>query len=64
LTAPAGRQSAAEACFAHAVGNAVTRAYLRTTMLERRRTVMTDWAALLADESEPANVIQFKTKRR
>jgi hypothetical protein len=64
LADDAPRQSAAEACFAHAVGNAVTRAYLRTTMLERRRTVMTDWAAMLADESEQANVIQFQTKRR
>jgi hypothetical protein len=27
---------------AHAVDNAVTRAYLRTTMLERRRKVMAD----------------------
>jgi|HubBroStandDraft_6_1064221.scaffolds.fasta_scaffold335276_2 hypothetical protein len=32
---------------AHAVGNAVTRAFLRTTMLERRRKVMADWAAIL-----------------
>jgi integrase len=27
----------AEACLAHAIGNAVTRAYLRTTMASRRR---------------------------
>ena len=30
----------AEACLAHAVGSSVTRAYLRTTMLDRRRKVM------------------------
>jgi integrase len=53
----------AEACLAHAVGNAVTRAYLRSTMIERRRKVMTDWAAFLAGEGE-AKLIQFKTQRR
>jgi hypothetical protein len=36
---------------AHAVGNSVTRAYLRTTMLERRRKVMADWPAFLAGGS-------------
>jgi integrase len=41
----------AEACLAHAVGNSVTRAYLRTTMVARRRKVMADWAAFLAHES-------------
>jgi integrase len=34
----------AEACLAHTVGNAVTAAYLRTSMLERRRPVMQAWA--------------------
>jgi hypothetical protein len=47
---------------AHAVGNAVTQAYLRTTMRERRRKVMADWAALLAGESEP-KVVPLKGKR-
>ena len=42
---------------AHAVGNAVTRAYLRTTMLERCRKVMADWAALLAGETDEAKVV-------
>jgi integrase len=37
----------AEACLAHAIGNSVTRAYLRSTMIERRRKVMADWAAFL-----------------
>lgn len=41
----------AENCLAHRVGNKVTRAYLRTTMLKRRREVMADWAAFLAGES-------------
>jgi integrase len=50
----------AEQCLAHAVGNAVTRAYMRTTMLERRRKMMADWAAFLAGEGEQAKVIQLK----
>jgi integrase len=54
----------AEQCLAHAVGNSVTRAYLRTTMLERRRKVMTDWAAFLAGESPSATVVPFNGKRR
>jgi integrase len=53
----------AEACLAHAVGNAVTRAYLRTTMLERRRKVMSDWATFLAGEGEQVKLIPFKGKR-
>ena len=42
----------AEQCLAHAVGSSVTRAYLRTTMIERRRKVMADWATFLAGESD------------
>jgi hypothetical protein len=38
----------AEQCLAHAVGNAATQAYLRTTVLNRRRKVMAKWAAFLA----------------
>jgi hypothetical protein len=49
---------------AHAVGNWVTRAYLRTTMLERRRKVMADWAAFLAGEGTEPKVVPFKGKRR
>ncbi len=37
----------AEACLAHANGNATVQAYMRTTMLERRREVMADWAEFL-----------------
>jgi integrase len=33
-----------EMCLAHAVGNAVTRAYLRSDGLERRREIMQAWA--------------------
>jgi hypothetical protein len=47
---------------AHAIGNSVTRAYLRSTMIERRRKVMQAWADYLAGESKPT-VIQFKGTR-
>jgi integrase len=43
----------AEQCLGHTVGNAVTQAYLRTTMVERRRPVMQAWADYLEGE-EPA----------
>jgi hypothetical protein len=42
----------------------VTRSYLRTTMLERRRKVMADWAAFLASEDAAATVVPFKGKQR
>jgi integrase len=34
----------AEACLAHAVGDAVTQAYLRTSFVDRRRDLMARWA--------------------
>ena len=43
--------SVAEQCLAHTVGNAVTAAYLRTSMLERRRPVMTAWADFVTGKS-------------
>jgi integrase len=46
----------AEACLAHAVG---TRAYLRSTMVARRRAVMDAWAAFLPGE-ESATVVPFR----
>jgi integrase len=54
----------AEACLAHADGNSVTRAYLRSSMVARRRKVMSDWAAFLASEGAGATaVVPFKGKR-
>jgi integrase len=50
----------AEACLAHAVGNSVTRAYLRSSMIERRRVVMADWSAFVVGESAAATVIPFR----
>ena len=48
-----------EACLAHAVGNSVSRSYLRSTMVARRRKVMADWAAFLAGERGQATVVSF-----
>jgi integrase len=42
----------AEACLAHAVGDAASRAYQRSSMLERRRPVMQAWASFLTGEAE------------
>jgi integrase len=53
----------AENCLAHVVSNKVTRAYLRTTMVARRRMVMADWDAfLLAGESDEAKVESDEAK--
>ena len=38
----------AEACLAHQVGNAVVQAYQRSSMLERRRPIMSAWAQFLS----------------
>jgi integrase len=55
----------AEQCLAHKVVNAVTQAYLRTTMVARRRPVMEAWASfLLTGKSAGAKVVPFKGKRR
>jgi integrase len=49
----------AEQCLAHQVGSAVTRAYLRTTMVERRRPVMEAWARFLEGETA-GNVVTLR----
>jgi hypothetical protein len=49
----------AEECLAHPTGSAVTRAYLRTSMLERRRQVLTSWADLVTG-SGISNVIPIR----
>ena len=56
----------AEQCLAHAVGNAVAQAYLRTTMVERRRPVMAAWADHCGGKSAPetANVVPLKKRSR
>jgi integrase len=48
----------AEACLAHAPGNAVVQAYMRSSMLARRRPVMAAWAQFLAGAND--NVIELR----
>jgi integrase len=48
-----------EMCLSHQVGSVVSRAYLRSTMLTRRRRVMSDWSAFLMGESSAA-VVPFR----
>ena len=43
-----------ELCLSHAVGNAVERAYARSDLLEKRRTLMAQWAAECATPSPGA----------
>ena len=53
----------AEACLAHAVGNAVAQAYQRSSMLERRRPVMQDWASFLTGKADP-KVVALSGRRK
>jgi hypothetical protein len=55
----------AEACLSHRVGSAVSRAYARSDMLERRRPVMAQWAAFLDGEVEiAAKVVSIGERRK
>jgi integrase len=49
----------AEACLSHRVGSAVSRAYNRTTLLERRRPLMQAWAAFVTGKTGD-NVIELR----
>ena len=51
----------AEACLSHRVGSAVSRAYARSDMLERRRPVMAAWQGYV--DGEAANVVPLKRAR-
>jgi integrase len=51
----------AEAALAHRVGNAVEKAYRRETALEKRRTLMDQWARFVEGESG-AQIVQFVRK--
>ena len=48
----------AEACLSHRVGSAVSRAYARSDMLERRRPVMSAWERYVTGTGD--NVIQMR----
>ena len=56
----------AERCLAHAVGNAASQAYNRTTLLERRRPIMSAWAAYICseDKAQTAKVVPISGGRK
>jgi integrase len=54
----------AEAALAHKTGNSTAKAYLRSTMIARRRGVMEDWNVFLTGETAAAKVVPFKGTRR
>jgi integrase len=49
----------AEACLSHRVGSAVSRAYNRTKMTERRRPIMSAWSSFVTGEAGD-NVIELR----
>jgi integrase len=49
----------AEACLSHRVGSAVSRAYARSDMLERRRPIMSAWADFVTGKTND-NVIELR----
>jgi integrase len=53
----------AESCLSHRVGNAVSRAYNRSNLLERRRPVMASWANYVEGESD-AKVVAINGRRK
>ena len=52
----------AESCLSHRVGNAVSRAYNRSNLLERRRPVMAAWANYVEAEAA-AKVVSIGSRR-
>jgi integrase len=52
----------AEASLSHRIGSAVSRAYARSDMLERRRPVMDEWAAFLAGEASSGRVVPIGSR--
>ena len=49
----------AELCLSHRIGNAVSRVYNRTTMIERRRPIMSAWADHVTS-SNAGNVVALR----
>ena len=49
----------AEAALAHAVGNQVVAAYQRSSLLERRRPIMTAWADYICN-NDASNVVAIR----
>jgi integrase len=54
----------AEACLAHAPGNAVVQAYQRSQMVERRRPIMQAWADYLDGAVETGKVLDIAGRKR
>jgi integrase len=52
----------AESCLSHRVGNAVSRAYNRSNLLERRRPVMAAWASYVGGNAD-AKVVAINGRR-
>ncbi len=52
----------AEQCLAHVTGNAVVQAYQRSSMLERRRPIMSAWASFVSGE-DVDNVVPLRQAR-
>lgn len=50
----------AELCLAHSVGSAVERAYQRSDMVERRRALMSEWAAFCRGKEPAENVVLLR----
>jgi integrase len=53
----------AESCLSHRVGNAVSRGYNRSNLLERRRPVMASWANYVEGKSD-AKVVAIDGRRK
>jgi integrase len=53
----------AERCLSHRVGKAVSRAYNRSNLLERRRPVMASWAIYVEGKSD-AKVVAIDGRRK
>ena len=49
-----------EQCLSHRIGSAVSRAYNRTSMLERRRPLMNAWADHVTGKTDASNVVALK----
>ena len=55
-------REAAEIALAHAVGDAVERAYARGDLLEKRRKLMEAWAAFCAREQGTAKIVPMQRR--
>jgi integrase len=52
-----------ESAMAHQIGDAAERAYARGDLFEKRRLLMSDWAAFLARDKRQSNVVPMARRR-